>query len=133
MFPLHNNFELKGIKRHKSSQQEKIDDFIRKVGISEEDKPVFAPEPQSYLVKAWWNPIIAPATKIKNYYGEKIGMFFSFISFYTLALIIPTVIGTPIFILQLIDGKTGWLYSISTIVYTASMIIWSTLFYELWK
>ena len=60
-------------------------------------------------------------------------MFFSFISYYTIALIFPTVIGTPIFILQLIDGKTGWLYSISTIVYTAAMILWSTVFYEMWK
>jgi hypothetical protein len=50
MFPLHNNFELKGLKRHKFSQLEKINEFIEKVGIEEEDIPVFAPKTQNYLV-----------------------------------------------------------------------------------
>ena len=76
-----------------------INDFIVKNEILEEDREIFEPEKPNYLTKQWKNIILCPGNKIRSYYGEKIGMYFSFLSHYTIMLIIPTIVGIPCFII----------------------------------
>ena len=132
LFPLHNYYELKGSKEFKTNSWKMIEDFIVKNEIQNEDREIFEPEKQSYITKQWWNLILCPASKIWNYYGEKIAMYFSFLSYYTIMLIIPTVVGIPCFIIQLIDNW-GYFYSIPTIIYTLILVLWMTVLYEYWK
>ena len=46
------------------------------------------------------NIIIPPVTKIRNYFGEKVALYFSFLSFYTIMLIIPSIIAIPVYAIQ---------------------------------
>lgn len=44
-----------------------------------------------WLVYAW--PWHQPSDLIKDYFGERIGLYFEFLGFYTSALIIPAIFG----------------------------------------
>ena len=103
--PLHNYFQLRGEARFDT---EWIDSDIEGVDLMEQE--LFEKEEPQGLTKEWSLPrslILVPNDKIKNYFGEKIAMYFEFLSFYTLMLIIPAVFGIPVFIVdQIFDNKT---------------------------
>ena len=69
---------------------------------------------------------------MRNYFGEKIAMYFSFLSVYTISLIPCALIGFPVFIIQLFLGRSLAL-SIINCVFAASLIFWMALLYEEWK
>jgi len=53
----------------------------------------------------WFTP---PVSLIRNYFGEKIALYFGFLSFYTYMLIIPSLLGIGVFVIQVIysEGQT---------------------------
>lgn len=92
---------------------------------------IFADEIPKGLTKYWRGIIHCPATKIRDYFGEKIAMYFSFLSYYTFYLIFPGVLGIPVFICQFWPRAT-WNQTINA-VYACFMVIWMIMLFEGWK
>lgn len=68
---------------------------------------------------------------IKNYYGEKTGFYFAFMSFYTAWLLIPGIGGAAITVYQLLIIKD--VDTIFTTIYAVLVCLWVTIFIERWK
>ncbi|XP_070496668.1 anoctamin-10 isoform X4 [Chironomus tepperi] len=76
----------------------------------------------------WWNLRKMfhnqPIEKIRKYFGDAIGFYFSFVGFYTSALVIPTILGIVQFLFG--DGET-------TPYFCCFYVVWMTVFLEIWK
>ena len=46
---------------------------------------------------------LQPLNFIANYYGEKIGFYFAWLSFYTSWLLFPAIFGIALFVVQVIN------------------------------
>ncbi|CAG9330895.1 unnamed protein product [Blepharisma stoltei] len=84
----------------------------------------------------FWKP--QPLQKVKNYFGEKIAMYFAWLGYYVAWLIAPAIIGLVTFIIQLImdnlddkDQKMN-LAEISLLIFSLSLALGSTLLDQLW-
>ncbi|XP_055550170.1 anoctamin-10 isoform X2 [Wyeomyia smithii] len=66
-----------------------------------------------------------PIDEIRNYFGESVGMYFSFLGFYTYALIVPTALG----LLQMALSEETETVPFFCIFY----VVWMKVFLELWK
>lgn len=60
---------------------------------------------------------------IRKYFGESIGMYFSFLTFYTLALVVPAVLGCFMFFIGTVSVPFICIY----------YVVWTTIVLELWK
>ena len=88
-----------------------------------------------------------PEEKIRNYFGEKICLYYLFLDLYLKFLTIISLLGIIVYILQMTDSyesydieifyNKGYLKSRYIIVintfYTFFVIIWSTIFIEIWN
>lgn len=88
-----------------------------------------------------------PQKRVKDYFGEKICMYFNFLSLYTKYLFFLSILGIIVYVVQMTDSDEshnielfydkGYTKSMSVIVintiYSFSVIIWSTIFLEKWK
>ncbi|KAF0692715.1 Aste57867_16226 [Aphanomyces stellatus] len=71
-----------------------------------------------------------PMGAIRDYFGEKIALYFCWLELYTKMLIIPSAIGIVVFILDSIVHLQGdWI----KVGFAVVIVVWSTLFNELWK
>jgi anoctamin-10/anoctamin-7 len=101
--------------------------------------PLHEPNKLAELQASWctfagvWTP---PLDKIREYYGEKVALYFAFLNWYTKMLVIPSFFGC-IWILvqrangiekeeQIVSSKALWLFALL-------IIGWSTGFLETWK
>ncbi|XP_058452350.1 anoctamin-10 isoform X2 [Malaya genurostris] len=66
-----------------------------------------------------------PIDEIRDYFGESVAMYFSFVGFYTYALIVPTVLG----LLQMALSEETETVPFFCVFYVA----WMKVFLELWK
>eukprot|EP00658_Telonema_sp_P-2_P032896 TRINITY_DN24254_c0_g1_i2.p1 TRINITY_DN24254_c0_g1~~TRINITY_DN24254_c0_g1_i2.p1 ORF type:complete len:535 (-),score=145.60 TRINITY_DN24254_c0_g1_i2:162-1766(-) len=77
----------------------------------------------------WWFLHPQPLTKIRDYFGEEIAMYFAFVEHFWSALSLPAVLG----ILTFGIGKAiGDDMSAAVLVYTIFMNAWSIFFLEIW-
>ncbi|XP_062589609.1 anoctamin-10-like isoform X2 [Saccostrea cucullata] len=67
-----------------------------------------------------------PIDDIRHYFGEKIGLYFAFLGYYTIALIPPAFIGIIYFI-------TSWQSMYREAIFAVFNLIWATIFLEVWK
>jgi hypothetical protein len=67
---------------------------------------------------------------IKNYFGEKVGFYYAYMSYYTAWLMIPAIPGLAIVIYQ---SRTGNQDTIFSSLYALLVCIWVTIFIERWK
>jgi len=68
---------------------------------------------------------------LRNYFGEKIAMYFNFLSFYTLFLLPMAFLGI---IAQAVQDRAALMVSNGMkMAFSVLIIIWSTIFIELWK
>jgi len=68
--------------------------------------------------------------EIRNYFGENVALYFSFLSFYSACLIPTAIIGVIVFAPQMLAGNK---LTVLNYLFGAVMIIWSTVFLEMWK
>lgn len=69
---------------------------------------------------------VQPINKIREYFGEKIALYFAFLGMYTIALIPPAFIGVIYFI-------TSWESMYREAIFAVFNLIWATIFLEVWK
>ena len=129
--PLHNYFLLRGEMRFDTQW---IDSDIEDLDLNEVE--LFEKEYPAGLTKDWSLPrslMMVPEDKIKNYFGEKIAMYFEFLSFYTLMLIIPALFGVPVFIVdQIFDNQTPQMQTLNSL-YAGVMIVWTQFYIDMWQ
>ena len=83
-----------------------------------------------WLGNRWQMPQHQPFDLIKNYFGEKIGLYFKFLGHYTNWLLIPGLIGLA---LQLIVVVTGDFSHPTVPFFSFFIALWGVLMLEYWK
>eukprot|EP00937_MAST-01D_sp_MAST-1D-sp2_P003828 g3828.t1 len=77
-----------------------------------------------------WTQLQQPLGRIREYFGEKIALYFAWLQFYTRALIVPAIMGL---IIQGYNFSSGHSESYSLVVYGVVVTVWSTVFNEFWS
>lgn len=67
---------------------------------------------------------------IKNYFGEKVGFYYAYMSYYTAWLVIPAALGLALTIYQFQGNNVNTIFSS---LYALLVCIWVTIFIERWK
>jgi anoctamin-10 len=129
-FSFHNEFDLFGKHRYNLAERE---NYMDKNDVVLNTQELFQQDIPVGLTKVWNNFLVPPFTKIRNYFGEKIGMYFAYLSYWTIFLIFPSIIGIPAFIMQVIFDGNEEEADASNAFFAGFVIIWSALFYEAWK
>lgn len=85
---------------------------------------------QKKWLKLWQHPSIQPNVAIKDYFGERIGLYFVFLQHYTTSLINPAILGALTFSVSVVyRDPEAFLIP----YYTMYVMLWSTFFIEFWK
>ncbi|XP_052229887.1 anoctamin-10-like isoform X1 [Dreissena polymorpha] len=105
--------------------------IVKKMLSSDIVKTLFPIHDQDFLKKLgaeWYKRPLSsqPIEKIKYYYGEKLGIYFAFLGFYTISLIPPALIGFLYWI-------TSWQNLYREAIFAVFNLIWATVFLEAWK
>jgi hypothetical protein len=78
-----------------------------------------------------------PLRQVRDYFGEKVAFYFSWLGFYTLWTLLPAIVGLLVFIVGLATSPTTISVEVFDNALTAPfaffMSVWSTLFLEFWK
>ena len=70
-----------------------------------------------------------PLRQIRNYFGEKVALYFAWLEFYTRSLRIPALLGMVTFAAEV----TGHNYKTAVVLYAIFICFWATGFAELWN
>eukprot|EP00656_Telonema_subtile_P015743 TRINITY_DN18283_c0_g1_i4.p1 TRINITY_DN18283_c0_g1~~TRINITY_DN18283_c0_g1_i4.p1 ORF type:complete len:353 (+),score=89.65 TRINITY_DN18283_c0_g1_i4:256-1314(+) len=73
---------------------------------------------------------VMPLDDIRDYFGEKVGLYFGYLGYYTSKLVAPAVLGFFVTLVQLIQGFD---YGFVIPTYAVLIVIWGALFLEGWK
>ncbi|XP_042635979.1 anoctamin-8 isoform X1 [Catharus ustulatus] len=84
------------------------------------------------LMKSWVQAVCEaqPLDEICDYFGVKIAMYFSWLGFYTSALLYPAVFGSVLYGFTDSDQTSQ---DISCVLFALFNVLWATLFLEEWK
>ncbi|CAD8106362.1 unnamed protein product [Paramecium primaurelia] len=79
-------------------------------------------------------PWFIPTQQIREYYGEKIALYFTFLGYYTMMLLPIGFIGLIISIIQLLVwNQNDYNYIMPQIIFGMIQIQWANLMYDLWQ
>ena len=129
-YPLHNNWLLTG-------QSDRIienippDEKLLKAVLLDLKKT-----PSNSLIDSWSTSLIKqsiPLSKIRNYFGEKIALYFEFLRIYQISLVIPGLTGIIIFAIQQSYAADHSNVIVANAFYCIFITIWGTIFLEKWK
>jgi hypothetical protein len=130
-FPLKNDFELHGVRQFTSYLEDPdYEDNAKKMLGN-----FYEPSPKG-LLNNWGSRLIfgdLPITKIRNYFGEKIGLYFAFINYFSKVLSIPSFSGVAVFVLQRIYQPEDRIIIIANVLYCIYVSVWAAVFIEFWK
>jgi hypothetical protein len=95
--------------------------------------PMHEKRVQQWLTANWVKKFFSaqPLDEVRDYFGEKIGLYFAFVGFYTFWLFVPSVVGIIVYILQ--NRQVIGTDSYVNPIYMFLMMLWSTFFLEFWK
>ena len=132
-FPLHNDWELQGKIRKpmRNSVEEEglMHNFLFNLKAGKEKGRSLN---DSWRVSLVYNTL--PLNKIRNYFGEKIAMYFEFLNIMHRYLLYPSVLGIVVFALQRsYDDDFHLVVKVFNIFYSILMTLWATIFTEHWK
>eukprot|EP00657_Telonema_sp_P-1_P009422 TRINITY_DN3609_c0_g1_i2.p1 TRINITY_DN3609_c0_g1~~TRINITY_DN3609_c0_g1_i2.p1 ORF type:complete len:762 (-),score=247.85 TRINITY_DN3609_c0_g1_i2:108-2393(-) len=83
------------------------------------------------LMYPWREFINQPLERVREYFGTRLALYFTFLGVYTQQLVIPTVLGFITWIIQLATGGVDAKSAVP--LYSFSIILWNTLLLEHWK
>lgn len=86
-------------------------------------------EETKFDIKKPWD---IPIDSIRDYFGEKLSLYFKFVQFFVFHLSYLSVIGVTIQIIKVVYADVMTHFYLNTIFATL-IIVWSTLFVEFWK
>ena len=132
-FALHDDWELTGTKRLTSLEDYDYLMVISKFNTIYSDS--FDLERPRGLKTAWEESFFKldlPLNKIRNYFGEKIALFFAFKSLMLKSLMIPSVVGLGVFLLHYLGSEqTTYMIAVDSF-YCYFLGIWASLTLEYW-
>lgn len=149
-FPLHDNYQMQGeftaplfkklnderflLERKDTPGEKRVKQYFMMMA-DEAEKTDFDTDGSSLVddIKFnWTHPWEINIESVRNYFGEKIAMYFNFLSFYTLYLMPMGILG--IIAQIVIDYAPGLMVQNGMkMAFSFLIIIWSTIFIELWK
>lgn len=132
-FPLQNDWLLKGKATSNELGGITEDRLLKNILIDMRSK---SSNPDLPLMQCWTTSFInqkIPLSKIKNYFGEKIAFYFEFLRYFQTSLLIPSIIGLVVFIVQKTKHENSLPVLILNIIYSVLMTIWAIVFLEIWK
>ena len=135
-FPLKNEFDLKGERIFTGIFEDQIAEDNTKTIMKEAMGDDFYSPSQKGIMNNWPSGLYSqkiPLTKIRNYFGEKIGFYFAFVSYYCKIASIPSIIGVVVFILQRIYSPETVVIVTVNFLFCIYVTIWATVFNEFWK
>jgi len=93
--------------------------------------PINDPLVQTKLSKQWVFKAVGiqPIHEIRDYFGEEIAFYFSFLGVYTTWLALPAALGILTYIHQSLHGFA----TVPTFLFSVFLAVWATLFLEHWK
>lgn len=96
-----------------------------KANIVKQIYPLHDKESLKKLGASWYLSLLnkQPFDEIREYFGEAVSMYFSFLGYYTFALLLPMTLG---FVQLLVSAETVPFFCVVN-------VIWATVFLELWK
>ncbi|XP_053558904.1 anoctamin-8 isoform X2 [Bombina bombina] len=101
-------------------------------GVIQQVFPVHEQRILSRLMKSWVQAVCErqPLDEICDYFGVKVGMYFSWLGFYTSALVYPALFGMMLWFFTESDQTSR---DICCVVFALFNVVWATLFLEGWK
>lgn len=89
-------------------------------------------EVEMLQVAIHWNEgrVHGPLNRIRDYFGERIGLYFAYLQFYTQQLLAPALIGAAAFVVSVVFQTQEGLVNPYFAVYTA---VWSLVFMKRWQ
>lgn len=132
-FPLHNYWEHTGKSKYK--RVEHGDELFVEI---ERLLHNYALEPRHIGIIIKWNQIgfwssKVPENEIRKYFGEKIALYFAFLSMYCNSMKIPGYIGFIVYVIQRVTEPDNSITQALNGFYCLFMSGWATVFLELWK
>ncbi|XP_060078280.1 anoctamin-4-like [Ylistrum balloti] len=113
---------------HEESVRSKQREALKKEFFSEEEEAELDSDPRKALDDTWTKYYkFQPLWKIRNYFGEKIALYFAWSGLLITSLWIPTLFGFAIFLYGLITRR------FITEVTDLMVCLWGTVFLESWK
>lgn len=132
-FALHDDWELNGTQRLTA-----LEDYDYLMVISKFNSiytDAFQSAGRKGLKQAWEESFLKvdlPLDKIRNYFGEKIGLFFAFKSLMAKFLMVPSVVGLGVFLLHYLGTEqTQYMIAVDSF-YCYFLGIWASLTLEYW-
>ena len=131
-FPLHNQWELNGKQKKLGFDLGHEDTLMHNFLINLKSTDEKRPLSQQWRVSLLYNNL--PLSKLRNYYGEKIAMYFEFLRMLHTFLFYPSIFGIIVFSLQhSYEIDNNYLVKGFNIAYSILMTAWATVFNECWK
>ena len=150
-FPLHDRFVVNGepktvlfielinveqlVNKSDSSREKDIKKFLEIMKENAEVSDFLEQRLRDDLRFQFLRPWYISIDALRDYFGEKIAIYFSLQIFYTKFKGILGIIGLIIFIMQqsFLTTKSVFAYKITTLIYVIVVLIWIVLFGEFWK
>ena len=158
-FPLHNNYKLHGTKipnLDTDLSQTNVGLSVTATILQIQNKTEILSQLHQHLFEEkmktkgrslmekwkfnWKKCWLVPGSPIRKYFGEKLGMYFRWLSLYTQYCLGFSIIGIIAFIILLVaqyqseePGMPSVEYLVVGIIFTVLIIIWTTVFQEHWK
>lgn len=132
-YPLHNNYQLVG-KSDRTIENIPPDDKLLQALII--DLKTSRNRQSASVMESWYTGLFRqqiPLSKVRNYFGEKITLYFEFLRVYQRSLIFPSIIGIIVFIVQRSLSETNPGVLAVNAIYCIFITIWATVFLERWK
>lgn len=130
-FPLKSHSELYGFSQFTNAMQDQ--DYIPE---TKKMLNSLYTTSQKGIINQWNNAhgcTTLPLSKVRNYFGEKIGMYFAFVSYFGKFLSVPSIIGLIIFVLQRLYSADSRIVIGANTFYCIYISIWATCFVEFWN
>lgn len=133
-FALHDDWELSGTQRISSLEDYDYLMVISKFNSIYADS--FQGQGRKGLKQAWEETFLKvelPLDRIRNYFGEKIGLFFAFKSLMAKFLMVPSMVGLGVFLLHYLGTEqTQYMIAVDSF-YCYFLGIWASLTLEYWR